>query len=190
MNTYRRDFLRKIASAVALGASVSVLEQDAGEAATIHTPHLTGIYRDPKLGGLRDQFPVLKERVNGRPLVYLESAATTQRPRAVIDALTNFYMHDNANPAKTLHTLARRSAAQYEKARETVARFVHALRPDEIVWTRGTTISVLLTGRSLEPGNSLEPTPKTRLAAGPLFCWRARFGRANRNLSTCAPESN
>src|SRR5713226_2240757 len=51
-------------------------------------------------------------------------------------------------------------------------------------------ISVLLTGRSLEPGNSLEPTPKTRLAAGPLFCWRARFGRANRNLSTCASGSN
>src|SRR4029077_1612229 len=50
-------------------------------------------------------------------------------------------------------------------------------------------ISVLLTGRSSEPGNSLEPTPKTRLAVGPLFCWRARFGRVNQSLSTCAPES-
>jgi selenocysteine lyase/cysteine desulfurase len=104
LKTHRRDFLRKISSAAALAASGSVLEQDA-EAAVIHTSHLAGIYRDPELSGLRDQFPVLKERVDGQPLVYLDSAATTHRPRTVIEALTNFYLHDNANPAKNLYTL-------------------------------------------------------------------------------------
>ena len=85
---------------------------------------------------------MLGERVNGHPLIYLDSAATTQRPRAVLDALANFYLHDNANPAKSLHTLARRSATLYEKAKETVARFVHARGPQEIVWTRGTTEAI------------------------------------------------
>ncbi len=114
MNTHRRDFLRKISSVAALAASGSVLKKDA-EAAAIHTSHLTGMNGDLELGALRDQFPVLKEGVNGHALVYLDSAATTQRPRAVIDALSNFYLHDNANPAKNLHTLARRSASLYEK---------------------------------------------------------------------------
>jgi cysteine desulfurase / selenocysteine lyase len=182
LKTHRRDFLRKISSAVALAASGSVLEQDAGEAATIHTSHLTGIYRDPKLGGLRDQFPLLKERVNGRPLVYLDSAATTQRLRAVIDALTNFYMHDNANPGKTLHTLARRSAALYEKARETVARFVHALRPDEIVWTRGTTEALNLVasswgGANLRSGDEIILTVSEHYSS--LVPWQLAAQRAN-----------
>ena len=64
-----------------------------------------------ELESLRAQFPVLGERINGHPLVYLDSAATTQRPRAVIDALGNFYLHDNANPGKSLHTLARHEVA-------------------------------------------------------------------------------
>ena len=147
MKAQRREFLRKISSLAVLAASGSVLKQDA-EAALIHTSHFTGMYRDPKLGALRDQFPVLGERVNGRRLVYLDSAATTQRPRAVIDALANFYLHDNANPAKSLHILARRSATRYEKAREAVAKFVHARGPDEIVWTRGTTEAINLVASS------------------------------------------
>jgi len=142
MKAHRREFLRKISSVAVLAASGSVLKQDA-EAALIHNSHLTGMYRDSELGALRDQFPVLSEQVNGHRLVYLDSAATTQRPRAVIDALAKFYLHDNANPAKSLHTLARRSATLYEKARETVAKFVHARGPDEIVWTRGTTEAIL-----------------------------------------------
>src|SRR5882724_9766614 len=99
MNTHRRDFLRKISSVAVLAASGSVLKQDE-EAGVIRISHLTGMYLDQELGGLRDQFPVLKERVNGHALVYLDSAATTQRPRVVIDALSNFYLHYNANPAK------------------------------------------------------------------------------------------
>jgi cysteine desulfurase/selenocysteine lyase len=82
--------------------------------------------------------------VNGQPLAYLDSAATTQRPKAVLDALTNFYLHDNANPAKALHLLARRSAGFYEEARASVAAFLNARGPEEIVFTRGTTEAINL----------------------------------------------
>jgi cysteine desulfurase/selenocysteine lyase len=81
-------------------------------------------------------------------LVYLDSAATTQRPRPVLDALADFYAHENANPAKSLHTLARRSATLYEEARGTIARFLNARGPEEVVWTRGTTEAINLVASS------------------------------------------
>jgi SufS family cysteine desulfurase len=92
----------------------------------------------------RSRFPGLAQQVNGQPLVYLDSAATTQRPLAVIDALVDFYRHDNANPGASLHTLARRAHERYESARSTLARYVNAASSDEIVWTRGTTEGVNL----------------------------------------------
>src|SRR6185312_16206796 len=92
----------------------------------------------------RDDFPVLKQQVNGRPLAYLDSAATTQRPAAVIQALVDYYSRDNANPSSTLHTLARRAYERYEAARTTVATFIHAKNAQEIVWTRGTTEAINL----------------------------------------------
>jgi cysteine desulfurase/selenocysteine lyase len=192
LKTHRRDFLRKISSAAALAASGSVLEQDA-EAAAIHTSHLTGICRDPELSGLRDQFPVLKERVNGHALVYLDSAATTQRPRAVIEVLTNFYLHDNANPAKNLHTLARRSASLYEKARETVAKFVHARGPEEIVWTRGTTEALNLVasswgGANLRSGDEIILTVSEHYSS--LVPWQMAALRANAHVQILNVEDD
>jgi len=92
----------------------------------------------------RAHFPALTQRLNGRSLVYLDSAATTQRPQAVIDALVNFYRHDNANPGVSLHTLARRAHELYEGARRTVANFINAAHADEVVWTRGTTEGINL----------------------------------------------
>ena len=92
-------------------------------------------------------FTVLSEAVNGRRLVYLDSAATTLRPAAVIDAIADFYRHDNANPSATMHALARRAAERYSDARTTVARFINAA-PDEIVWTRGTTEAINLAAAS------------------------------------------
>lgn len=83
-------------------------------------------------------FPALRQQVGGRQLAYLDSAATTLRPQAVIDALTNFYATDNANPAP-VHTLARRAAARLTAARQTVARFINAPSPNEIIFTRGST---------------------------------------------------
>ena len=92
----------------------------------------------------RAAFPVLNQMVNGRPLAYLDSAATTQRPIAVLDAIVDFYRQDNANPGATLHTLAQRAHAQYEGARQTVAQFINASQPEEIVWTRGSTEGINL----------------------------------------------
>ena len=83
-------------------------------------------------------FPALRQRVNGQPLIFLDSAATTLRPQSVIDALVDFYSTDNANPAR-VHTLAGRAADRLANARQTVARFINAADPAEIVFTRGST---------------------------------------------------
>src|ERR1041385_7608720 len=92
----------------------------------------------------RPHSPPLSQLVNDKPLVYLDTAATSQRPRAVIDAIARFYESDNANPSATLHALARRANDRYERARETVARFVGAEDPLEIAFTRGTTEAINL----------------------------------------------
>jgi SufS family cysteine desulfurase len=92
----------------------------------------------------RRDFPALDQKVNGRALVYLDSAATTQRPKAVIDALVEFYSRDNANPGGALHSLARRAFERYEEARATVATFIHAREANEIIWVRGTTEGINL----------------------------------------------
>ena len=93
--------------------------------------------------GWRHDFPALTQLINGKPLAYLDSAATTLRPAPVIDAIAGYYRTINANPSATLHTLARRSAEAYAAARSTVARFINA-DPREIVWTRGTTEGINL----------------------------------------------
>jgi cysteine desulfurase / selenocysteine lyase len=92
----------------------------------------------------RVHFPALDQTIAGRPLVYLDSAATSLRPRQVIDAIAEFYSRNNANPGATLHTLARRANADFETARQTVADFINAGDPLEVVFTRGTTEAVNL----------------------------------------------
>jgi cysteine desulfurase / selenocysteine lyase len=92
----------------------------------------------------RSQFPALAQQVNGHSLSYLDTAATAQRPTEVIDAVADFYRRDNANPGRTLHTLARRADEDYEGARRTVARFINAADPLEVVFTRGTTEGINL----------------------------------------------
>ncbi|HEX4915238.1 MAG TPA: aminotransferase class V-fold PLP-dependent enzyme, partial [Vicinamibacterales bacterium] len=88
-------------------------------------------------------FPALTQRVNGHPLTFLDSAATTLRPQSVIDALADYYATDNANPSR-VHTLASRAADRLAAARQAVARFVNAADPGEIVFVRGTTEGVNL----------------------------------------------
>lgn len=88
---------------------------------------------------IRRDFPILRERVNGRPLVWLDNAATTQKPQAVIDRLAYFYEHENSNVHRAAHTLAARSTDAYEAAREKVRRFINASSAQEVVWVRGTT---------------------------------------------------
>jgi cysteine desulfurase/selenocysteine lyase len=97
---------------------------------------------------LRREFPLLASEHAGRPLVYLDSAASSQKPRAVIDAVVDYYQRDNANVHRGLYDLARRSTEAYEAARETIARFVNAAHSSEIVWVRGTTEAINLVASS------------------------------------------
>jgi len=96
------------------------------------------------VNAIRRDFPILSEHVNGRPLVWLDNAATTQKPQAVIDRLAHFYAHENSNIHRAAHELAARATDAYEGARQKVARFINAPSVDEIVFTRGTTESINL----------------------------------------------
>lgn len=93
---------------------------------------------------IRADFPILQERIHGKPLIWFDNAATTQKPRAVIDRLVRYYEHEYSNVHRGAHTLAARSTDAYEAAREKVARFVGAASPSEIVFLRGTTEAVNL----------------------------------------------
>ncbi|HSJ67157.1 MAG TPA: cysteine desulfurase [Anditalea sp.] len=93
---------------------------------------------------IRSLFPILHQEVNGKPLVYLDNAATTQKPRQVIDALVNYYELDNSNIHRGAHTLADRATRYYENTRETVKSFINASESEEIIFTKGTTESINL----------------------------------------------
>jgi len=93
---------------------------------------------------IRQQFPILSRTVKGRPLVYLDNAATTQKPQAVIDAISQYYCGYNANIHRGIHTLAEEATAAYEASRTTLQEFIGAASPDEIIFTRGTTEGINL----------------------------------------------
>jgi len=93
---------------------------------------------------IRREFPTLDQSVNGQPLVYLDNAATSQKPRAVLDALGAYYENDNSNVHRGIHELSRRATVAYEESRAKVASWVGATEPAEIVWTRGTTEAINL----------------------------------------------
>jgi cysteine desulfurase/selenocysteine lyase len=113
------------------------------------------------VGRVRADFPILSETVrNGRPLVYLDNAATSQKPRQVIAAISRFYTSENANIHRGLHYLSERATTAYDAAREKVARFLGASSPSEIVFTRGTTEAINLVAQSwgrstLRPGDEV-----------------------------------
>lgn len=97
---------------------------------------------------VRKQFPVLHQEVNGRPLVYFDNAATTQKPSAVIEALNHYYEHDNANIHRGIHTLAERATAAFEETRQTIKSFINAAEAEEVIFTRGTTEGINLIASS------------------------------------------
>ena len=97
---------------------------------------------------LREDFPILQEQVNGHPLIYFDSAASSQKPRAVLDVVRNYYEHENANVHRGLHALSARATEHYEKSRQRVADFIGAASADEIVFTRGTTESINLVAQA------------------------------------------
>jgi cysteine desulfurase / selenocysteine lyase len=166
----RRDIGR-----AAFGACVASLADGAKPAETGHA----------KSGfDCRHHFPILL-RGEESPDIYLDSAATTHRPTAVIQALTNFYAQENANPAGALHRGARRAYGRFEGARNTVARFINARSSDEIVWTRGTTEAVNLVAtawaeRELRAGDEIVLTVAEH--SSNLLPWRLVAGRAGARL--------
>ena len=97
---------------------------------------------------LRARFPALQQQVNGQPLAYLDNAATTQKPDSVIQALLDYYRHDNANVHRAVHTLAGRATHSYEGARDRIAEFINAPARENIIFTRGTTEAINLVAYS------------------------------------------
>lgn len=136
----RRTFVQAVvATASSSSASVRAMSRSSSSA------HVDALWRS--------HFPALQQQVNGRPLVYLDTAATALRPRQVMDAVSGFYAGDNANPGGALHTLARRAAARMEGARRRVASFIGARDPLEVCFTRGTTEGINLVARAWGDAN-------------------------------------
>jgi len=109
---------------------------------------------------IREDFPILREQAHGHPLIYFDSAATSQKPRYVLDALRHYYEHENANVHRGLHELSSRATEAYEKSRKRVASYLGATTADEIVFTRGTTESINLVaqawgGKFLRAGDAI-----------------------------------
>jgi cysteine desulfurase / selenocysteine lyase len=109
---------------------------------------------------IRKDFPILHQKINGKDLVWFDNAATTQKPREVIDAVTRFYEHDNSNIHRAAHTLAARSTDAYEGAREKVKKFINASSTEEIIFVRGTTEGINLISqtygkRFIQPGDEI-----------------------------------
>jgi len=97
---------------------------------------------------IREDFPILRERAHGYPLIYFDNAATSQKPRFVLDVLRRYYEHENANVHRGLHELSSRATEAYEKSRQRVANYLGAASADEIVFTRGTTESINLVAQA------------------------------------------
>jgi len=110
----------------------------------VHQKASDGIYWK----AIREDFPILREQAHGHSLIYFDSAATSQKPRAVLDALRNYYEHENANVHRGLHELSSRATEAYEKSRQRVASYLGAASADEIVFTRGTTESINLVAQA------------------------------------------
>lgn len=122
------------------GLEASPFQQSGNLAPSAHPPF------DANL--VRKDFPILRELVNGRPLIWFDNAATTQKPEAVIDRLSYFYKHENSNIHRAAHELAARATDAYEDARETVRRFINAPSVDNVIFVRGTTEAINLVAKT------------------------------------------
>jgi len=136
-----KAFIARIRADDYRNASLFCPEHPARQA---HSPPVPAAPRPLDVAAIRRDFPALHQAVHGRPLVWLDNAATTQKPQAVLDALTHFYAHDNSNIHRAAHTLAARATDGYEGARQTIQKFLGAASPEEIVFVRGTTEGINL----------------------------------------------
>ena len=105
---------------------------------------------------IRNHFPILDQQINEHPLVYLDSAATSQKPRQVIEAMNNYYSYDNSNVHRGVHTLGNRATEGYEGAREKVRKFINAKSTEEVIFTRGTTTALNIVAQSYGGANVSE----------------------------------
>ncbi|MFX4301784.1 cysteine desulfurase [Alicyclobacillus tolerans] len=144
---------------------------------------------------LRKDFPILDQSINGHPLVYLDSAATSQKPQSVLHVLRRYYEMDNANVHRGVHTLGSRATEAYERAREKVADFIQADRPEEIIFTRGTTESINMVAYGwarlrLQQGDEIALTPAEHHSN--LVPWQqvARVTGAKLVYLTLLPDGN
>lgn len=123
-------------------------------------PHIADQHEIFDVNAIRADFPILRETVHGKPLIWFDNAATTQKPQAVIDRLAYFYAHENSNIHRAAHELAARATDAYEDARDTVRRFIGAEKDEEIIFARGTTEAINLVAYSwgekhLKPGDEV-----------------------------------
>ena len=105
---------------------------------------------------IREDFPALEQEINGHPLVYFDNAATTHKPRAMLESVQKYYEHDNANVHRGIHELSNRATTAYEGARDRVAQFLNASTREEIIFTRGTTESINLVASTWGVANLAE----------------------------------
>jgi cysteine desulfurase/selenocysteine lyase len=164
---YFMDLVGPPPGAAAAGESVSsAVQVPAAPAASTYefrttlVPDLGSSVRPFDPNAVKRDFPILQERVHGRPLIWLDNAATTQKPQAVIDRLSFYYEHENSNVHRAAHTLAARSTDAYEAARGKVRRFLNAPLPKEIVFVRGATEAINLVAqswgrRNIGPGDEI-----------------------------------
>ena len=121
---------------------------EAATPAAKSAPAFTSAHPAFDVHAVRKDFPILRELVNGRPLIWFDNAATTQKPQVVIDRVSYFYQHENSNIHRAAHALAARATDAYEEARETVRRFINAPSVDNIVFVRGTTEAINLVAKT------------------------------------------
>ncbi len=136
---------------------------------------------------IRSDFPILDQTIGGQPLVYLDNAATTQKPRAVIAAISNYYLHDNANVHRGAHALADRATRDFEAARESLRALINARTSSEVIFTRGTTESINLVANGLtqqfKPGDEILITLLEHHAN--IVPWQMLAARTGAVLKAC-----
>src|SRR3989338_7928879 len=124
---------------------------------------------------IRQDFPILQERIDGHPLIYLDSTATAQKPDVVLQAMEHFYRHDNGNAHRGMHVLAERATVALEGARAAVQTFIHAKRPDDIIFTKNCTEAINLVAKCFStekiagadlPSNKLRTSNRHLLTKG------------------------
>ena len=137
-----------VPSSTGSGNEFYFLDHSRASTSTSPIPDIDTEKRTFDVNAIRRDFPILQERVNGHSLVWLDNAATTQKPKAVIERISAFYAHENSNIHRAAHTLAARATDAYEKARDTVARFINSPSAENIVFVRGTTEAINLVAQS------------------------------------------